>query len=579
MKLILYIPCTFLLAIKNCTGKEMLMYNLLIGGAAGQGIDTTAAILEKILKRSGYYVLTVRDFMSRVRGGHNFSLIRFGTEPIHSHSNRLDGIIAMDEETIRQHLDQLSETGFLLADQKINGGDARMLRYDMEGMAKELGNPRVSGMIAVGVLLKMFGETLDGVDQILRTFVKEQYLEINLKALSEGYRIAETRYPRSQGKFSGRMLISGSHAVALGALAAGLRFYSAYPMSPSTTIMETLASLADEAGVVVEQAEDEIAAINMAIGASYAGARAMTGTSGGGFSLMVEALGLSGMAEIPLVVIDVQRPGPVTGLPTRTEQSDLKFVISASQGEFPRMVIALRNQEDAFYQTMRAFDLAERYQIPVILLSDQYIGDGTATVEPFDQNRVRVAAPGEQHAAEGEYLRYRYTDSGVSPRLIPGKSKHLVAIDSDEHDERGWITESAEVRTRMMDKRMKKMEGIKNELLEPDVIGPENFDTLIVGWGSTLGPITEAVALLNAEGKWRYAALVFGDVYPLPQKKLREMALKAKQLIDVEQNATGQLAGLIREETGIAFSGSILKYDGRQITAEEIAARIRKEGF
>jgi 2-oxoglutarate ferredoxin oxidoreductase subunit alpha len=375
------------------------------------------------------------------------------------------------------------------------------------------------------------------------------------------------------------MLISGNHAVALGAAAAGLRFYSAYPMSPSTTIMEALASFGDAAGLVVEQAEDEIAAINMAIGASYAGARAMTGTSGGGFSLMVEALGLSGMGEIPLVVIDAQRPGPVTGLPTRTEQSDLKFVISTSQGEFPRMVIALRNQEDAFYQTMRAFDLAQRYQIPVILLSDQYLADGTATVEPFDATRIPVADPLEQAEIEGEYLRYRYTEDGISPRLIPGKSKHLIAVDSDEHDERGWITESAEVRTRMMDKRMKKLEGLKRELIEPDFIGNEKFETLIIGWGSTWGPISEAVQLLNKAGKGRFAALVFGDIYPLPQQKLLELTAKAKCLVNVEQNATGQLAGLIREETGIACTGSILKYDGRQITGEEIAERMLREGF
>ena len=224
---------------------------------------------------------------------------------------------------------------------------------------------RVSGSIAVGAVLKLFGESLDNVGDVLRTFVKQQYLDINVKAVEEGYQSTETRFPHLNGKYYDQMLISGSKAVALGAIAAGLRFYSAYPMSPSTVIMETLASKADEAGIVVEQAEDEIAAINMAIGASYAGARAMTGTSGGGFSLMVEALGLSGMAEIPLVVIDVQRPGPVTGLPTRTEQSDLKFVISASQGEFPRMVIALRNPSDAFYQTMRAFNLAEKSQSPL----------------------------------------------------------------------------------------------------------------------------------------------------------------------------------------------------------------------
>ena len=552
------------------------MYNLLIGGAAGQGIDTTAAILEKLLKRSGYSVFTARDFMSRVRGGHNFSLIRFGSEPVHSHSNQLDGIVALDEETIRLHQEQLKSNGFILCDEKLSGSDSRLIRVQMDAMAKALGNPRASGSIAVGAVLKLFGESLDNVEDVLRTFVKQQYLDINVKAVEEGYQSTETRFPHLDGKYCDQMLISGSKAVALGAIAAGLRLYSAYPMSPSTAIMETLASKADEAGIVVEQAEDEIAAINMAIGAAYAGARAMTGTSGGGFSLMVEALGLSGMAEIPLVVIDVQRPGPVTGLPTRTEQSDLKFVISASQGEFPRMVISLRNPSDAFYQTMRAFNLAEKYQIPVILLSDQYLGDATSTVAPFDPKKIQMVEPEPENSEKGEYLRYRYTESGISPRLIPGKTEHLVAIDSDEHDERGWITESAEVRIKMMDKRMKKLESLKQDLQEPEFIGDDGFETLLIGWGSTWGPIDEAVQLLNEDKDGRYAALVFGDVYPLPVKLLKEKAEKAHRIINVEQNATGQLADLIREKTGIVCNSSILKYDGRQISGEEIAERIRK---
>jgi len=555
------------------------MYNMLIGGAAGQGIETTVAILEKRLKRSGYFVFTVRDFMSRVRGGHNFSLVRFGTEPIYSHSNLLDGIVALDDETILLHRDQLKNNGFILCDSKLSAADPRLMKFDMEGMAKKLGNPRVAGTIAIGILLKLFGETPDGMEDILRDSIKETYLDSNLKALQEGYQIAELRYPHLDGPYGGWMLISGSKAVALGAVAAGLRFYSAYPMSPSTSVMETLASMADDAGLVVEQAEDEIAAINMAIGASYAGARAMTGTSGGGFSLMVEALGLSGMAEIPLVVTDVQRPGPVTGLPTRTEQSDLRFVIFASQGEFPRMVIALRNAADAFYQTMRAFHLAEKYQIPVILLSDQYLGDASSTVEPFDPERIQVAQPATEYNGDGEYLRYRYTEDGISPRLIPGKTQHPVVIDSDEHDERGWITESAQVRTQMMDKRLKKTESLELELLEPDFIGPDDFDMLLLGWGSTWGSIAQAIQILNSDQPHRYAALVFGDIYPLPKKLLQKKAAKAKHIINVEQNATGQLAGLIREQTGIVCTASILKYDGRQISGEEIAQRIRKEAL
>ena len=552
------------------------MYNLLIGGAAGQGTDTTASILQKLLKKSGYNVFTVKDFMSRVRGGHNFSLIRFGIEPVLSHSDKLDGIIAMNDETVEYHRDQLNENGFILCDSALTTNDHRAIKIDMTAMAKELGNPRVAGSIAIGAFLKLFSESLVNVNESLQEFVKEQFLEINARAVKEGFDIVETRFPHLEGNCQDWMILSGSQAMSLGAIAAGLRFYSAYPMSPSTAIMEYLASKGDEAGIVVEQAEDEIAAINMAIGASYTGARAMTATSGGGFCLMVEALGLSGIAEIPLVVADIQRPGPATGLPTRTEQSDLKFVISASQGEFPRMVIAIRNHTDAFYQTARAFHLAEKYQIPVIILSDQYLGDASATVKPYDLSKIDTDKPTQVTSNEGEYLRYRFTESGISPRLLPGNPKSFVRIDSDEHDEQGWITESADMRIKMMDKRAKKLDGLKLELQEPEFLGSESFDTLFVGWGSTYGPIAEAVKVLNDKTNGKYAALVFGDVYPLPRKLLEEKAAKAQQIINIEQNATGQLADLIREQTGIACISSILKYDGRQISGEEIADRIIK---
>ncbi len=554
------------------------MYNLLIGGAAGQGIDTAAAVLEKALKRSGYHVFTMRDFMSRVRGGHNFTTVRFGPEPIYGHSGKFTGIIAFNEETAALHKDGLTEGGFILCDAALHVDDPRAVKINMAEIARSLGAANAAGSVAIGAALRLFGVALDGIEEVLAESIKEKYLAVNLQAVQKGHELVEERYQHLGGHCNDCLLITGSRALSLGALAAGLKFYSAYPMSPSTTIMEYLAEKGVKAGVVVEQAEDEIAAINMAIGASFAGARAMTGTSGGGFSLMVEALGLSGMAEIPLVVVDVQRPGPVTGLPTRTEQSDLKFVISASQGEFPRMVIALRNHTDSFYQTIRAFNLAEKYQIPVILLSDQYLGDASATIAPYDLNGIEVLPCGVSDAGQQEYLRYRYTEDGISPRMLPGKSEHLVTADSDEHDEYGHITESAQVRVRMADKRFKKLEKLMEELQEPEFIGNEEFSTLLVGWGSTYGPIMEAVTLLNANHGGGYAALVFGDVYPLPQKLLKEKSAQAKSIINVEQNATGQLAGLIREFTGVACTGSVLKYDGRQISAEEIAERVLQEG-
>lgn len=554
------------------------MYNILIGGAAGQGIDTTVAILEKLLKKSGYFIYTTRDFMSRVRGGHNFTLLRFGTDQITSHSDKLDGIIALNDETIVLHKEKLTEKGFILCDSNLETTHTQAIKLDMDKKAKELGNPRVSGSIAVGAILKLFGESFDYVEEVMKISVREPFLEMNLKAIRLGYDSVEARFEHLDGDFKNWMLITGSKALALGAAAAGVNFYSAYPMSPSTTVMEYLARISNYAGIVVEQAEDEIAAVNMALGASYAGARAMTGTSGGGFCLKVEALGFSGIAEIPLVVVDVQRPGPATGLPTRTEQSDLKFVISAAQGEFPRMVIALRNHEDSFYQTIRAFHLAEKYQIPVILLSDQYLGDSTAVVKPYDTGKIEVAVPADTYEYEGEYLRYKFTEDGISPRLIPGKSKNFVSADSDEHDERGFITESAQMRIKMMDKRMGKLKMLEEELLEPEFFGEEEAEIILLGWGSTHGPIADAVKLLTFSEK-KIGALIFGDVFPLPRKELDKFHKRGKRFINIEQNATGQLAELIREKTGITCEASILKYDGRQISGEEIAEKLLEGGL
>ena len=549
------------------------MNNVMLGGAAGQGVETTAEIFEKILKKAGFYVHSVRNLMSRVRGGHNFTSIRFGNEPVYSHSGKFDVIVALNEESVQLHKNDLGENGFILCDSKTQT-EIDAVKLPMSDMASELGNAKVSGVIAVGALLRYFDIDITFAEEVLRQVLKPALFDINMQAIQKGYSSVEPKFQAVSGDFSDWMILSGSEAVGLGAIAAGVNFYSAYPMSPSTAVMEYLASVGEKAGIVVEQAEDEIAGINMAIGASFAGGRAMTGTSGGGFCLKVEALGFSGIAEIPLVVIDVMRPGPATGLPTRTEQSDLKFVISASQGEFPRMVIALRSHEDAIYQTFRAFQLAEKYQIPVILLSDQYIGDSHATVKPLDFSGKKNILPDVTHD-DTEYLRYKNTESGISKRLVPGKTKSFVLADSDEHDEKGHIIESAEDRILMADKRTRKVQGLLEELLEPEYFGKPDADILVVGWGSTYGPIIEAVNKMNEEGG-SYGALIFGDIFPLPKKKLEEFTKKSSKIINVEQNATGQLAGVIREYTGIVMSDSILKYDGRQISGEEIVIELKK---
>lgn len=549
------------------------MYNILLGGAAGDGIEKMTVLLEKMLKKSGYYVFTIRDVMSRVRGGHNFAQIRFGTEPITCHSDELDGIFAMNEETISLHRNDLKQGGFILADSSVPCVDNRKLSLPLNETAKNAGNTKTVTSVAIGVILSLFSVDPTDIRQILDKNLKKSISEVNFTALQNGYLLTGSRYKKETKNLDDHILISGTKAVTLGAIAAGIKFYSAYPMSPSTGILEYLLSHAEALDIAVEQAEDEIAAINMAIGAAYAGAPAMTGTSGGGFSLMTEALGLAGIAEIPLVVIDVQRPGPATGFPTRTEQSDLKFVISAAQGEFPRVVIALKDHQDAFYQTVRAFGLAKKYQIPVILLSDQYLGDSTTVVPMFNTGRLYRDETKSDHFSI-PYKSYEFTNNGISTRLIPGKSEHLVRVDSDEHDEYGFITESAEVRSKMMEKRMGKLNLLESDLIEPEFLGSEQCETLFVCFGSTCGVVKEALKILN-ENDGRYGALAFGDIYPLPTKQLKRFAAKAYKVISVEQNATGQLASLIRETALIQCHQSILKYDGRQLTSSYIIEAIK----
>ena len=556
-------------------------YNILIGGAAGQGMDTLASILEKILKKNGFQIFTIRDFMSRVRGGHNFTQVRFSDKKLTSHRYNLDAIIALNEETINLHKEKLSDKGFIICDQEIEISDDKLIKLPLKNTALAAGNVKAFGTCAIGALLKLIGLDITEGSEVLLKIFDPVMAELNLSALKSGYLLSnKSRLNLIPIQMKKNLLISGNEAIALGALAADCKFYSAYPMSPSTTIMNFLASKMEDSKIVVEQAEDEIAAINMAIGASYAGARSMTGTSGGGFALMVEGLGLSSMLEVPLIVADIQRPGPTTGFPTRTEQADLKFVISAAPGEFPRMVISLKNPEDAFYQTVRAFNLADKYQIPVILMGDQYLADYTTTIPPFDLNKVTIERyiSKEEYTTENEYKRYKVTETGISPRLIPGKSgNQIVLVDSDEHDESGHITESAEVRVMMNDKRLRKMEFLYKELQEPEFIGDSDPEILLLAWGSMQGPICEAVEILNNEKDKSYAALVFGDIWPLPKRLLIEKAKNAKIIINVEQNATGQLASIIREVTGITCNKSILKYDGRAMSSFEIVEKLQTE--
>ena len=540
-------------------------YSVLVGGAAGQGMDTFAHLFEKTLKRCGFNVYACSDYMSRIRVGHNFFYIRFSDRKIYSFSERVHVIFAMDKETVEIHTSKLVEDGLVLTEDSISD------------ILKRLQNPKVINTVGLGYILKYFGLPMDIAAEVVKQEFNENIVDINIKALEEGYNLANSRYSLSTSEDE-NILINGNQAVGLGAVAAGCKFYCGYPMTPSTGVLNFMAAHSDDFGIAVDQVEDEVAALNMALGASYAGVRAMTGSSGGGFALMVEALSLAGMIEVPVVLINVQRPGPATGFPTRTEQADLRFMIHAGHGEFPRMVIALRNVEDAFYQTARAFNIAEKYQIPVLLVSDQHLADSMTTVKPFDFTKIKIERyiSGSEAVTDEEYKRYKLTENGISPRILPGKIPgQVVLVDSDEHDEWGHITESADIRIKMVDKRLKKLELLKDEIQEPWFIGKDEPENLILCWGSTYGAVREAVERLVEEG-YSIGALVFGDIWPLPTKKLLELSKKARRIIDVEQNATAQLDSLIREEALMKSTHKILKYDGRPFSGEEVYKRLKE---
>ncbi len=548
-------------------------YNILIGGEAGQGMKTLTSVFSQMIHKRGYFLFTLADYMSRVRGGHNFFQLRFSDDKLYSHSDNLDVIIALNQDTLDLHIDRLNENGVILADDNVKSDDNRLVTIKARDIAKDVGNTRTMSTVLLGALFKLFDLDDTNLKEIFSSKFNDEITKQNLESYKRGQDLVKPKFKIGKGNKTEKLLINGNQAIALGAISADMKFYSAYPMTPSTSIMSYLVTKMKMAKIIVEQAEDEIAALNMAIGAASVGVRAMTGTSGGGFSLMVEALGLAGIAEIPVVIAVVQRPGPATGLPTRTEQADLKFVINASQGEFGRIVISLNNPEDAYYQTARAFNLAEKYQMPVILLSDQYLADATQTVDIFDLSKVKINRYIEENPKE-DYVRYKLTENGISPRAIPGYHPGVIINhDSDEHDENGYITESAVVRNNMVEKRAKKFTLVKNEMQEPKVIGNENPEVLLIGWGSSYSQLTEAIGILNAEEDI-YGALVFGDIWPLPTKKLSDGLANAKKVFNIEQNYTGQLAGIIREEIGYKINNNILRYDGRPISAKEIVNRV-----
>ena len=554
---------------------------VMIGGEAGQGIQTIANIMSKFFLRLGYYVFTEQSYQSRIRGGHNFTQIKISSKPVYSTDDGVDILIALNEETIHLHKNELSDKGVIIYDNElIKSIDItdRFLGVPLQKTAVEKTQNKVAiNSVACGVLVGLLDSDLNLLESLIREQFKDPEVgEKNIQAVRAGYEFGKIRrdfpfkVPFLEDK--ARLLIDGGSAVGFGAIVAGCRFLSAYPMTPGTAVMNYLAGHSKRYNIVVEQAEDEISAINMALGASFAGVRSMITTSGGGFALMVEGLSLAGMTETPCVIHIGQRPGPATGLPTRTEQGELLFVINAGHGEFPRYVTAPRDARDAFYKTIKAFNLADKYQIPSIILTDQFLIDSMVTIEGLNLDEVKIERYIE-NSPDKNYKRHLITESGISPRALPGTDGILVITDSDEHDEEGHITEDLEIRKKMVEKRLRRGILLREEVEEPLYFGVQDPDIILVGWGSTYGAIKESVDRLMEEG-FKIGSLHFSDVYPLPFRQLE--GYRNKRFVAIEGNATGQLAQLIRRETGIDISDRILKYNGRPFTPSEIVREVKR---
>lgn len=565
--------------------------NFMVGGEAGQGVQSVGFILAKAFARGGYHVFADQDYESRIRGGHNFFRVRVSDSEVGAISERVNILLALNQETMELHHRELVRGGVMVFDgEKIKDikSDGVFLSVPLENLAEEKAGSRLmANTVALGAALGLVHYDLATLTGILHEhFGTGEMGEGNVRAAAAGYEYAISNF---KGKFKQslsplsdkkRMLINGNEAIALGAIAAGCTFIAAYPMTPATSIMEYLAGKSDEFGLVVVQPEDEISAINMIIGAAFAGARVMTATSGGGFCLMVEGLGLAGMTETPIVVVIGQRPGPAIGLPTRTEQGDLLFALHAAHGEFPRAVLAPATIEDAFWLTVKAFNLAEKYQSPVILLTDQHLASSYSTIDKFDLSKVSIdrglLLTKEEIVKVGEYKRHQITPLGISPRALPLEENALVATDSDEHDEEGHLIEDADTRTRMMLKRLRKLDGLRDESQRPRIYGSQKAEIALIGWGSTYGALKEAVDILRGDGL-DVKLLHLNELWPFPAEAVTDALDGVRKSFVVENNATGQLARLIRAETGRKATGSILKFDGRPFTPSLIASKLKKE--
>ncbi|ABO66529.1 MULTISPECIES: 2-oxoacid:acceptor oxidoreductase subunit alpha [Geobacillus] len=554
-----------------------------VGGQQGEGIESTGEIFSAALNRLGYYLYGYRHFSSRIKGGHTNNKIRVSTKPVRAVADDLDILVAFDQETIDFNFHELHRGGIVIADAKFNPvipeqEGVSLYVVPFTEIATELGNSLMKNMVAIGATSAVLGLDASVFESVVAdTFARKgtQVVEKNMEAIRAGAQYMKKQLdgraePMKLAKADGkqRMFMIGNDAIALGALAGGARFMAAYPITPASEIMEYLIKKLPEFGGAVIQTEDEIAACTMAIGANYAGARAFTASAGPGLSLMAEAIGLAGMTETPLVVVDTQRGGPSTGLPTKQEQSDLLAMIYGTHGEIPKIVMAPSTVEEAFYDMAEALNLAEEYQCPVIFLSDLQLSLGKQTVEPLDYDRIDIRrgklVTGELPPLAGKenFKRYELTPDGISPRVLPGTKHGIHHVTGVEHAETGRPSETAANRQAQMEKRMRKLEHVHFPTPVHKYIRHEEPDLLLVGFLSTRGAIEEAIERLEQDGvKVNHAHIRL--LHPFPVDEMRPLVEKAKRVVVIEQNATGQLASLLKMNVGHADKmASVLKFDG-----------------
>jgi len=566
-----------------------------IGGAAGDGLDKTGDTLARTASRLGLYVYAYNSYQSIIRGGHIWLRLRLGERKLYSHGDHLHALIALNQDTIERHAREVETGGIILFNSDKINCDLSLLSegvvcygLPIDELTKPFGRvPSVmQNSVLLGALLYWLNLDFQMTQQVLEDTFKHKGQEVvdqNTGIAQAGYEYAGQNFERPSvaWEFSRlrRPFLTGNEALAMGAVAAGLKFYSAYPMTPASSLLHWMVNHSQKAGVVVKQAEDELAVVNMAIGAGLAGARAMCGTSGGGFALMSEAVGLAGMLEVPVVIVNVQRGGPSTGLPTKTEQGDLNQVYGASQGDYPRVIIAPSSVVDAFYSAVEAHNLAEELQAPVIIISDLLLGEHPETIEaealrpdvPIERGKLLSEAP------DG-YKRYALTMDHVSPRVLPGTPGAAFVAGSDDHDEQGVLISdeytNPAVRRKMHEKRMGKLQAIRGKLAPPRLDGPAEADVTLVGWGSTWGVIREAIEGLAKEGVTANH-LHIKYLHPFHADEVAGILANSRRVMVVEGNISGQFARFLRAETGVQAHNTVLKYDGEPFTPGYIVQAVR----